>query len=314
MNPDLRSFLDGANECHARQPRHFADELLARASALPADEAGAEAVRWAEHVMLGHLADADALRRFLESLRHPSSAGAAWLEACARTQWALAAVSATMSTTQVDARSAAELAAPEAEPPSAPTLSDAARWRALQNVVLALAWSGRTNEASARLRQDEAAATSHPDADARRAYAACANNVAQGLRDGPRGDCERDALMLEAATVARRAWAHAGNWLHVERADYQLARCHALLGHGAEALCAAHACQAACMAHGADADECFFAHEALWHAHRAGGDEVAATAERAHMQSLLADIADAEMHAWCAQAIAEINAIDGSRP
>lgn len=296
--PELHDFLATAHETHAQQPRPFADELQARAGTLPADDTGAEAVRWAEHVMLGHLADADALQRFLGALPSASGTGAAWPEAVARARWALAALSAAL--------------APEPSPGSA--LPDTTRWRALQNVVLALAWSGRTNEASAWLRQDEAAAASHADADARRAYAACANNVAQGLREGPRGDGARDALMLEAAALARRAWTIAGTWLHVERADYQLARCHAVLGHGTEALRFARACHAACVAHGADADERFFAHEALWHAHRAADDESQATAERGHMQALLADITDAGMRAWCAQVLAEIDAATATRP
>lgn len=299
--PDLQAFLSAAHETHAQQPRQFADELLARAGTLPADDKGAEAVRWAEHVMLGHLADADALQRFLGALPSGSGTGTAWPEAVGRARWALAALSAGL--------------AAEALPGTA--LPDAVRWRALQNVVLALAWSGRASEASAGLRRDEAAAASHADADARRAYAACANNVAQGLREGREGlrsDAARDVLMLEAAALARRAWAIAGTWLHVERADYQLARCHAVLGHGTEALRCARACHAACVAHGADADERFFAHEALWHAHRAAGDEAAATAERGHMQALLADIADAGMRAWCAQVLAEIEAVAAARP
>jgi hypothetical protein len=379
MNPsDLRPLLDAAPEAHARHPRRFADELQALAGTLPADEAGAEAVRWAEHVMLGHLADADALQRFLKALPASTDAAAAWQEALARASWALAvlaslAPSATPSATNPVAHSApSSVAAPAGNlagdpggssaavlagnpaggsaggsagnlagnpdgisasssassfasksagssavmgsaPPSGSGLSDAARWRALQNVVLALAWSGRTTQASAWLVRDEAAAAAHADPDARRAYAACANNVAQGLREGLRGDPARDALMLQAAALARRAWTTAGTWLHAERADYQLARCHAVLGRGTEALHCARACHAACVDHGADADERFFAHEALWHAHRARGDEAAATAEHAHMQSLLADIADAEMRACCARALAELAAVAAPR-
>jgi hypothetical protein len=378
MNPsDLRPLLDAAPEAHARQPRRFADELQALAGTLPADDAGAEAVRWAEHVMLGHLADADALQRFLKALPVSTGAAAAWQEALARAWWALALLALAPSATPSAANpvahstpssvaapagnlagnpagsSAGNLAgspggspggspagSPASSPASSPAgssasssagrsagsssamgstsrsgpgLSDAARWRALQNVVLALAWSGRSSLASAWLAQDEADAASHADPDARRAYAACANNVAQGLREGPRGDPARDALMLEAATLARRAWTTAGTWLHAERADYQLARCHAVLGRGTEALHFARACHAACVDHGADADERFFAHEALWHAHRAGGDEAAATAEHAHMQSLLADIADAQMRTWCAQTLAELDAVAAPR-
>lgn len=283
---DLRRFLDEAHEMHARQPRAVADALLARAATLPTDETGAEAIRLAEHVMLAHLADAGALRRFLRALPAHSD-DAAWSEAQAGAQWALASL---------------------ADEATAAALPDAPRWRALQNVVLALANSGRVAEASARLSREAPAAMAHADAPACRACAACANNVALELREGPRGDTARDALMLEAAALARRAWAAAGTWLHVERADYQLARCHAALGHGEEALAFAQACLDVCVRNGADAGERFFAHEALWHAHRAAGDAAGATIDRQRMHALLDEISDAEMRDWCATTLAALDA------
>jgi hypothetical protein len=302
---DLRGFLDQAHDTHPHEPRAIADQLLARATALPADETGAEAVRLAEHVMLGHLADADALQRFLQALPRPSAAAdpappAAWFEARDRGRWAL-------DTLADEAATAAQ-----AGDHGAPDLPDAPRWRALQNVVLALAGTGRVTEASARLSREAEAATAHADPEARRAYAICTNNVALELREGPRGDPARDALMLEAAALARRAWTAAGTWLQVERADYQLARCHAVIGRGTEALAFARACLEACTTNGAEADERFFAHEALWHAHRAAGDESSAAAERQRMRALLKEIADAEMHAWCAATLAGIEDAPGS--
>lgn len=282
----LRAFLDHAHESHAAAPGPVAEGLRARAPSLPTDDEGAEAVRLAEHVMLGHLADAAALQRFLEALpgpRRPWADGlpaGAWPTALARAQWALCALGMQPSG-------------------AAPALADGTRWRALQNVVLALVHGGRVAEAAALLRQDEATAAAHADAEARTGYAACANNVAQELREGPRGDAARDALMLEAATIARRAWAVAGTWLHVERADYQLARCHAVLGQAREALRCARACLEACESHAADAVERFFAHEAMLHALRAADDTQAAATQRQRMQALLAEIDDEDMRRWC---------------
>jgi hypothetical protein len=302
---DLRRFLDQAHDTHPHEPRAIADQLLARAAALPADETGAEAVRLAEHVMLGHLADTGTLQRFLQALPRPSAAAdptphAAWSEARARVQWALHMLADEgAATARDDGHGAASLAA-------------APRWRALQNVVLALAGTGRVSEASAHLSCEAEAATAHADPEARRAYAICTNNVALELREGPRGDPARDALMLEAAVLARRAWTAAGTWLHVERADYQLARCHAVIGRGTEALACARACLDACMANGAEADERFFAHEALWHAQRAAGDDAGAAIERKRMHALLEQIADAETHAWCAATLAGIEDAPGS--
>ncbi|NRF69209.1 hypothetical protein HLB44_19620 [Aquincola sp. S2] len=286
----LRAFLDQAHDRHATTPQAVADGLAARAAALPCDDEGAEAVRLAEHVMLGHLADPSGLRRFVQALPQAlrGAREGACAEAVGRVSWALA---------QLEAAGGER---------GAIMLADALRWRALQNVVLARVASGHVPAAAQALRDAEPAAAAHADNTARQAYAACANNVAQHLRDGPRGDADREVLMIEAATIARRAWQRAGTWQHVERADYQLALCHAALGHGALALDHARACLAACEAEGADAAERFFAHEACAHAARAAGDQPAVAAQRTRMQALLDEIADPQMRAWCAQTLAAL--------
>jgi hypothetical protein len=141
------------------------------------------------------------------------------------------------------------------------------------------------------------------DKAARRACAASANNVALDMRLGPRGDAGRDALMLVAAELARRAWAAVGTWMQVERAEYQLALCHAALGRGDAALQQAARCLAVCDAEGADAVERFFAHEALAHAHRARGDADAAAQQFDAMRALLPAIADDGTREWCAHTL-----------
>lgn len=284
MNTSLRDFLDGAYDTHAAAPQAIAAALAERAPALPADDEGAEALRLAEHVLLGHLADADGLQRLLAALPagFEDAAARSCADAVGRVRWALARVG-----------DAADL----------PTVADASRWRALQNVLLAWVAAGRLDDAGRTLRASEPEAAASPDAATRQAFAACANNLALHLREGPRDGGARDALMLDAATIARRAWQGAGTWLHVERADYQLARCHAVLGHAREALAHADACLARCEAEGADAAERFFAHEALWHAAGAAGDAGAAAPQRDRMQGLLAEIADEGLREWCAQVL-----------
>ena len=66
---------------------------------------------------------------------------------------------------------------------------------------------------------------------------------AAAARGMPR-DAERDALMLQAAATARRAWASAGNWMHLERAEVRLALCHAAAGNSAAAVIHAGLCVA----------------------------------------------------------------------
>jgi hypothetical protein len=281
----LRDWLDQAWNDHPGAARRVADELAERAGTLPDDAVGADAVRLAEHVMLAHLADPQALRRFLAAL----PLGDALTASVQRARWALA---------QVDG-----LAAQGA--PEVPEIPASDRWRALHSVVMLMVARGDIAGARSRLLAEEAAAAAHPDAAAQRGYAATANNTALDLRTGPRGDAARDALMIEAAMLSRRAWlAAGGNWMQAERADYQIAMCHAVLGQGAPAVTHAQACLAACEAHGAEPSERFFAHECCVHAHRADGDAVRAAQHRENMVALLEEISDAGMKQWCSSTLA----------
>ena len=285
----LRSWLDQAQSQHADQPSVITAGLRTRAAQLPADADGAEAIRLAEHVWLAHAADAAGLQAFLDAL--PAALGQA------------------ASTAPSVERARLALAWLAGQP--VPALADTLRWRLLQNVVLAMAAQGRSAQALGLLQTDEAAALAQGHSEAGKAFAATANNVASHLQDGPRGDAALDTLMLQAAALARRAWASAGGWMQVERADYRLALCHAAAGQGAEAVEHARRCLAGCVAAAdqADAVEHFFAHEALLRAHHAAGNAAAADAALQRMQALLPDITEADgLHAWCARVLATLPA------
>lgn len=284
----MRVWLDQALERHAEAPEAVAAELAQHATSLPADAAGAELIALAEHVWLGHLADAAGLRAFVDQLPadlHNAEATAPVLQ---RLAWALACLADQ----------------PEPELLALPALPDAQRWRALQNVVLAMALQGRCEAANALLLRDEGKASSHGNAPAGRAFAASANNIASHLCAGPRGDAARDALMLTAAAMSRRAWGHAGGALQVERAEYRLALCHAVLDQGAAALRHAQQCLLICQAEGSDPVELFFAQEAIARAHLAGANADAAAGARLQTQALLPGISEADgLRAWCAAAL-----------
>ncbi len=285
----LRIWLDQAQSQHADQPSVITAGLRTRAAQLPADADGAEAIRLAEHVWLAHAADAAGLQAFLDAL--PAALGQA------------------ASTAPSVERARLALAWLAGQP--VPALADTLRWRALQNVVLAMAAQGRSAQALGLLQTDEAAALAQGRSEAGKAFAATANNVASHLQDSPRGDAARDTLMLQAAALARRAWASAGGWMQVERADYRLALCHAAAGQGAEAVEHARRCLAGCVAatDQADAVEHFFAHEALLRAHHAAGNAAAAGAALQRMQALLPDITEADgLRAWCARVLATLPA------
>ena len=288
--PDtLRSWLDQAQSQHADQALATTAGLRTRAARLPTDANGAEAIRLAEHVWLAHAADAAGLLAFLDALPAALAQAASTAPSLERARLALALLAG--------------------QP--VPALADTLRWRALQNVVLAMAAQGRSAQALGLLQTDEAAALAQGNSEAGKAFAATANNVAGHLQDSPRGDAARDTLMLQAAALARRAWASAGGWMQVERADYRLALCHAAAGQGAEAVEHARRCLAGCVAAAdqADAMEHFFAHEALVRAHQAAGDAAAAGAALQRMQALLPDIPEADgLHAWCANLLSTLPA------
>ena len=290
----LSAWLAQAQDRHADAPQAVAEGLRARAPTLPADEDGAQALRLAEHVWLAHLGDPAGLAALVAALPAAWSGGAAAPDAGpavarARIAWALA------------------MLAGQAAPP----LPQAACWRALQNLVLALARQGRWAQAEAWLLADEVAAAACGASDAGRAYAASANNVAQDLAAGPRGDAARDHLMLVAARLSQRAWAQAGTWLQQQRAEYRLALCHAVLGQGEAALAHARRCLSACQAgdgqQPADAVEHFFAFEALARAHHAANDAAGASLAAGRMAALLPDIDEADgLRAWCEQAVHDL--------
>jgi len=287
--PDLATFVSLAWDVHARAPRDVAAALDARAGTLGADADSGGAIGLAEHLWLAHLADAQGLERFLAALPPATLAAKGTAAALQRARWVLDSLAGRVAT----------------------SLPDALRWRAQQSLWSAWVAQGRADDARAMLRSEAPRALAHPDEAARRSLAATCNNVAADLRDGIRGDPARDALMLAAAASARDLWASAGTWVHVERADYQLARCHAAAGDGPRALAHAHACLAAIDAHAdqpeADAFERFYAHESLAWAHRANRDVDAAGAQRAMMAALSLEVA-AELRSWCHDALRDFDA------
>jgi hypothetical protein len=277
-------------DAHAQAPREVAEALQTRAATLPPDDDGAAALRLAEHVLLGHLADDEALERFLAALAPTLAAAAATAPMRARLAWTLATLRG-------------EAATP---------LADAPRWRALHGLWSVAVARGQADRAQTELHAELPRALAHADAAARQALAATCNNLAGDLLDGPRGDASREQLMLAAAAASRALWGSAGTWVNEERAEWLLARCHAAVGDGAAALAHAQACLVTIDAHAsepqADAFERFFAREALAWAHRALGAPAAAAAQAEQAAALLGDISDASSRAYCEGELAKLRA------
>lgn len=290
---DLAAHIAAAWEQHGEQAPAVAQQLLALAPRLGTDAAVADAIGLAEHVWLSHLNDPEGLRQFLAALALPEQAPEPARLALRRTQWVLGRLAGH----------------PEADLPALP---QAARWRASQNLWTPQALAGHSAQVQAELAQAVAQALACDDLVAVRGLAAACNNLAADLRHGPRGQPALDGLMLALAAHARSLWGKAGTWLHAERAEYQLARCHAVLGHGAAAVHHAQAGLALIDAHAddpqADALERCFAHEALAWAHLAAGDVAAAGQQQARTAEHLAAIDDAASRDWASQALQELQA------
>jgi len=248
-------------------------------------------VALAEHVLLSHQGDADAMAHWLDrlaplALEHPESG-----PSLARARLAVGLLRGQ----SIDARGHTR-----------PVLI-----RAHGNAANGAAARGDIVQARELLQAAAAFVTDERDADAVKALAAIANNLASQLRDGPRGG-DADRLMMEAAEMAQRRWHQAGTWLQAERADYLLAVCAAAIGDGARALRHAAACQSLCTAHGADAFEHFFAQEALGRASLAAGHRTGAADALAHMRELLPQIDDDGNRAYAQSVLDKVQATLGA--
>ncbi|HUG22522.1 hypothetical protein [Piscinibacter sp.] len=276
----IAEFIDQAWNDHIGDPQGVAARLPQGVALLEQapDKAG-DFAQLAEHVLVAHLGDGDALARCLASLAPAAARHSDSEPALVRACLAAALVRG-------------------ADTPAEP-LPRAAAVRAHGSAVCGLA--SRGDVAAARSLLQSAAALARDafpdDQDTPKALAACYHNLAAQLEEGPRG-AERDALMMESARLSRSTWAEAGTWVNVERADYMLALCAAATGDGAQAVVHARSCLAVCESNGADAFERFFAHEALGRALAASGDASAAGEQLVRMRGLLGDI-DESNRAYC---------------
>lgn len=271
---DWKTWLGQAWTIHADEPERLAAALNPLAAAVPDDaETGAGALRLAEDLWVAHLGQPAALQDWLQRL----SPHASLSPARARAQWVLDTLAGR----------------------PAPELPTTVRLRAMHSLAMGQVHRGDLAAARATLQSAAAVVDAGPDdAEALRGAAATAHNLSNSLRDLPR-DAARDALMIEAATLAHALWSRTGQWMNIERADYQLALCLATCGHGERALRHATACLERCEAEGADAFERFFAHEVLVRSLQACGDAAAAAQHRRRMAELLPQIADEADRAWC---------------
>jgi hypothetical protein len=287
----LMTLVDEAMAKHPGDPAGSWRRLAHEAPARCEDAAQAELealLRSAEHIALGHLDEADALLALLPAVQ-------------ARTvTWP--ALSMPL------ARVRAAVALRHGQPAALSDLAPAEQVRAHANAALARAHRGDSAGALALLeRATDQAAGHDDDPQSTRALAALAHNLAAHLREAPIRTAESIALMVEAATRSRAAWASVGGWLEIERADWHLAMCHATAGQGEDALVHARATVAACEAHGADGFEFCFAWQALAEAALAAGQPALARQARDAMAARQAEVTDPGFAAYAAEQLASID-------
>lgn len=295
----LEALTQAALAVHADEPAAAAQRLASESPALLAGASLRTLDAWArnaEHLLLGHHNDPAGLQALLAQL--PEGA---------RQQPPLAG---TLARSRVACALAAYPVPDAASLPDWPSLPSAERVRAHYNAALAHSRAERFATTTTLVADAALAAAQAPDDLAtQRSLAALANNVAADLRYGfVPGEKAAANAMVHAAQVARDAWARAGGWLEVERADWQLAMCCATAGRGPEAQQHAAATLAACQTHQADDYEFCFAWQASALAAMASRQREAAQHARAQMAQHAARLSDATDAAYAEQCLAELDA------
>jgi len=278
----IGEFIEQARNDHVDDLHGVALRLEAAWPLLRREPAGTgDFLALAEHILVDHLGDVDAMARWLDrlapmALEHPQAAAP-----LAQARLAVALL--------------------RGEPAVASGQAPADVVRAHGSAANGAAARGEVARARELLRAADALVPARAPAASVKALAAVANNLASRLLDGPRG-ADSDALMVDAAEMAKVRWHQAGTWLEAERAEYLIAVVAAAVGDGAKALRHATACLSLCTAHGADALERCFAHEALARASLAAGDRTGAGDAAARMHAALQEIDDAAERALAASA------------
>ena len=146
---------------------------------------------------------------------------------------------------------------------------------------------------------DQAARSTLPSTDAmNRALAVSGHNLAAALEEKPALSADETQLMLMASQASRTYWERAGTWLHVERAEYQLATTFLKAGELAQAEFHARECGRIVAENNAAALERFFAREALARVMRAAKNEIEFGLARGEAQEAFDDL-DYGDKSWC---------------
>lgn len=291
----LQNFIDDGWSRHADEPQAVADALPQGLALIESEQDVIALNRLAHHVFGEHLAQWGQglafVRRLVELSRNAGHlpAGGAAESSCRCSEASLL-----LGQGQRDAREALSLSERiEATAMAAASL-------ALHDTPRALALM------SEALRAAETAALPNGD-PVNRALAVACNNLASTLEEQPERDADERALMILAAEAARRYWAIAGTWLHVERAEFRLAHTWLKAGDPRQSREHALACLAIVAENRGAAIERFFGHEPLVLAERALGDAAAADAALATMRAAFAELSD-EDRDWCAATLHKLSA------
>lgn len=174
----------------------------------------------------------------------------------------------------------------------------------------ALVARGEAARAARLIEECDALAAYGPGRDdpAARVLAMTGNNVACTLEEKDDRTEAEDALLQRTAAMARRWWEVAGDWRNVKIAEYRLAMTNLALDRREDAQRHAEEALRLCRENDGGPDDAFFCHEALARTAKARGDVEDARAAREQAAACLGDIEDAPTQAWCADALAKLDA------
>lgn len=178
-------------------------------------------------------------------------------------------------------------------------LSPSGQAKALAVAASALAANLDIQSASKFLKQAESISESLDQSDpAHRSLAISGNNLACALEETANKSDAQIALMIEAAKLARKFWEIAGTWLHVERAEYRLAKTFLSAKQANLALQHALLGLQICEKNQAEALEFFFTSEVLIECFESLGKIEEANREKQKMREAYEGLSESDK-SWC---------------
>lgn len=292
----LQTFIQHAWTDHATNPEGVASQIQDNFNLITTNDQVTEFVRLLTHVFAEHLGQYENGLQLLSKIQDLS-----FLEADSESGMAVKRSMAVMTVAQGKHNQLKQF-----------TTSD--QIRVLTTVAAAFCGQGQVTKAKEHF--DQALQLSEnifqENDPAIRALAVSGNNLAVTLEEKQFRSAEEDQLMILAALTGRKYWQLAGTWLHVERAEYRLAKTYLVSKHLDHALKHAKLCVQLVEENQADPIEHFFAFEILCLVEKARNNVIEANLALEHAKKYFELIQNEDDKDWCRASLEKIVKDSGS--